>query len=77
MRWNLTRDDVPAMQFTYAAGCQRLPDGTTVVAAYHSGTPIFAVSRDKKVLWTCTAKGFGRPTHVKVLTAVQAERFGK
>lgn len=77
VRWNLTREDVPAMKFTYAAGCQRLADGTTVVAAYHSGTPIFAVSPDKQVLWTCTVKAFGNPTHVKVLSAEQAARFGR
>jgi hypothetical protein len=75
--WNLTNADVPALQFTYAAGCQRLPDGTTVVAAYHSGAGIFAVSPGKQVLWTCTVKAVGKPTHVKVLTAEQAARFGR
>ena len=33
VNWNLTKADVPEMGFTYAGGCLRLADGTTVVAA--------------------------------------------
>jgi len=73
--WNLTKNDVPEMWFTYAAGSQRLPDGTTVVAAYHSGVPIFAVSPDKKLLWTCRNQEIGKPSHVKVLDADKAAAF--
>ena len=65
--WTLTQSDVPAMGFTYSAGTLRLADGTTVVAAYRSTVPIFAVSHDKRVLWTCTNKEIGHPTHVKLL----------
>ena len=73
--WNLTATDVPEMGLNYVAGCQRLADGTTVVAAYHSGVPLFAVSRDKKVLWTCKNKEIGSPTHVKLLTGAQWTSF--
>ncbi|MEI8234187.1 MAG: PQQ-binding-like beta-propeller repeat protein [Verrucomicrobiota bacterium] len=73
--WNLTKEDVPEMGFNYAAGSQRLPDGTTVLAAYHGGVPVFAVSADKKVLWTCKNQEMGKPSHVKVLSEKQVAAF--
>ncbi|MEI6277985.1 MAG: PQQ-binding-like beta-propeller repeat protein [Verrucomicrobiae bacterium] len=75
--WNLTKEDVPEMGFNYAAGSQRLSDGTTVVAAYHGGVPVFAVSQDKKVLWTCKNQEMGKPSHVKVLDDGQVAPFIK
>ena len=65
--WRLTPQDVPELGFCYAAAVDRLPDGTIVVAAYNSKTPIFAVTRDKKVLWKYEGKEIGAPTNVKVL----------
>ena len=73
--WNLTTEDIPEMGFNYAAGSQRLDDGTTVVAAYHGGVPVFAVSQDKKVLWTCKNQEMGKPSHVKVLSDAQFAAF--
>jgi len=73
--WNLTKADVSEMGFTYAAGCLRLQDGTTVVAAYRSATPIFAVSPEKRVLWTCGNKEIGWPTHVKLISDCDLSAF--
>ena len=73
--WNLTNADVPG--FTYAAGSQRLADGTTVVAAYHSWVPIFAVSPEKKIVWVSQNKEIGHATHVKVLSQKQVDDFIK
>ena len=73
--WNLTKNDVPEMGFTYAAGCLRLPDGTTVVAAYRSGVPIFAVSPAKRVLWACRNKEIGHPAHVKIISDCELTAF--
>ena len=44
------------MGFTFAADGLRLTDGTTVVAAYNGTVPIFAVSKAKRVMWTCQAE---------------------
>jgi len=63
------------MGFNYAAGSQRLSDGTTVLAAYHGGAPVFAVSADKKLLWTCRNQEIGKPSHVKVLSEKQMAAF--
>ena len=49
--WKLTPQDLPQMKVTYAAGAHRLKDGTTVVSVFRNEHPVFAVSRDKKVLW--------------------------
>ena len=75
--WNLTKDDVPEMGFDYAAGSQRLPDGTAVVASYHGAVPVFAVSQDRKVLWTCKNQEMGKPSHVKGLSQKQMAAFWK
>ncbi len=73
--WKLTADDVPDVGFAYSAGCLRLPNGNTVVAAYTSKFPIFEVSPDKKVVWKFQNPAIGHPTHVKVLTAEATGKF--
>ena len=73
--WKLTADDVPDVGFAYSAGCLRLPNGNTVVAAYTSKFPIFEVSPDKKVVWKFQNPAIGHPTHVKVLTQEAAGKF--
>jgi len=65
--WTLTPQDVPELGFVYAAAVDRLPDGTIVVAAYNSKTPIFAVNRHKKVPWTYQNPQIGAPTNVKII----------
>lgn len=73
--WKLTADDVPDVGFAYSAGCLRLPNGNTVVAAYTSKFPIFEVSPDKKVVWKFQNPAIGNPTHVKVLTPEATGKF--
>ena len=73
--WKLTADDVPDVGFAYSAGCLRLPNGNTVVAAYTSKFPIFEVTPDKKVVWKFQNPAIGHPTHVKVLTPEAAGKF--
>ncbi len=73
--WKLTADDVPDVGFAYSAGCLRLPNGNTVVAAYTSKFPIFEVSPDKKVVWKFQNPAIGHPTHVKVLTPEATGKF--
>ena len=75
--WKLSAEDVPEIGFTYSAGCLRLPNGNTVVAAYTSKFPLFEVTPDKKVVWKFQNPAIGNPTHVKVLAPEAVERFLK
>jgi hypothetical protein len=75
--WKLSAEDVPEIGFAYSAGCLRLPNGNTVVAAYTSKFPIFEVTPDKKVVWKLQNPAVGNPTHVKVLTPETVEMFLK
>lgn len=55
--WQVSNDDFPTKPFDDACGGQRLPNGNTVITAYHaqpSQTKLFEVTRDKKIVWTYT-----------------------
>ncbi len=73
--WKLTADDIPETGFTYSAGCLRLPNGNTVVAAYTSKFPVFEVTPAKKVVWKFQNPAVGNPTHVKLLTQAEVDQF--
>lgn len=73
--WKLTAEDIPEIGFAYSAGCLRLPNGNTVVAAYTSKFPIFEVTPAKKIVWKFQNPAVGNPTHVKVLTPAAVEKF--
>jgi len=75
--WKLSAEDIPEVGFAYSAGCLRLPNGNTVVAAYTSKFPIFEVTPDKKVVWKLRNPAIGKPTHLKVLAPEDVERFLK
>jgi hypothetical protein len=75
--WKLTAEDIPDIGFAYSAGCLRLPNGNTVVAAYISKFPIFEVTAAKKVVWKFQNPAVGNPTHVKLLTPAEVGRFLK
>lgn len=75
--WKLSAEDVPEIGFTYSAGCLRLPNGNTVVAAYTSKFPLFEVTPDKKVVWKFQNPAIGNPTHVKVLAPEAVDKFLK
>lgn len=67
--WKLTPADVPEIKLSYAAGLQRLDDGTTVLAAFRSGCQVFAVDKENNVLWKWKSAEARDITHVQVLTA--------
>jgi len=53
--WQVSNDDFPSKPFDDACGAQRLPNGNTVITAYHSGpgkVRLFEVTRDKQIVWT-------------------------
>ena len=55
--WQLSNDDLPSKLFDDACGGQRLPNGNTVITAYHGQpgqTKLFEVTRGKKIVWTYT-----------------------
>ena len=53
--WQISNDDFPSKPFDDACGAQRLPNGNTVITAYHTGpgkVRLFEVTRDKQIVWT-------------------------
>ena len=53
--WQVSNDDFPSKPFDDACGGQRLPNGNTVITAYHTGpgkVRLFEVTRDKQIVWT-------------------------
>jgi hypothetical protein len=68
--WKVSNDDFPNEKpFDDACGGQRLPNGNTVICAYHaSGTAIkaFEVTRDKQLVWKYS--GPHRAHEIQVLT---------
>jgi hypothetical protein len=68
--WKIGNDDFPNEKpFDDACGGQRLPNGNTVICAYHAtGTAIklFEVTPDKKLVWTY--RGPYRAHEVQILT---------
>ena len=65
--WTLTPKDVPEIELMYAPGVDILADGTMVISGYHSKYPVFAVNRDKKILWKFASKDIGFPTNVRLI----------
>ncbi len=51
--WQVSNDDLPEKPFVDPCGCQRLPDGNTVIASYGAaqGIKAFEITRDKRLVW--------------------------
>lgn len=66
--WVASNDDVAGKPFDDPCGCQRLPNGNTVVASYHAqqGIKIFEITRDKQIVWKF--EGPQRAHHIQILT---------
>jgi len=68
--WKVGNDDYPIEKpFDDACGGQRLPNGNTVIAAYHASgdaIKVFEVTRDKKIVWSYS--GPYRVHGIQVLT---------
>ncbi len=66
--WQVSASDFDISPFDDACGCQRLPNGNTVITAYHAqnGSKLFEVTRDKHIVWTYT--GPHRVHHFQILT---------
>jgi hypothetical protein len=75
--WRVSNDDLPAKPFDDACGCQRLPNGNTVIAAYHAtqGIKLFEVTRDKQLVWKF--EGPQRAHHFQILTTGGQPLAGK
>ncbi len=71
--WELSENDLPGNPLRLTAGCQRLPNGNTIVCNYlghgHIGEQpqFFEVTRDKKVVWQ-----FDDHAHFKTINQIQA-----
>ena len=68
--WSVTNKDIGENLFNDACGAQRLPNGNTVVASYHSGgnqVKLFEITRDKKVVWRYSGMKAGFH-HFQILT---------
>ena len=66
--WKVSQSDLPSKPFDDACGGQRLPNGNTVITAYHAkeGVKLFEVTPDKKIVWTY--EGPSRAHHFQILT---------
>lgn len=70
--WELNENDLPGNPLRLLAGCQRLPNGNTVICNYlghgHIGEQpqFFEVTRDKKVVWE-----FKDHAHFKTINQIQ------
>ncbi len=68
--WQVSNDDFPSKPFDDACGAQRLPNGNTVITAYHAKpgqTKLFEVTRDKKIVWTYTDQRGAGIHHFQIL----------
>ena len=68
--WQVSNDDFPSKPFDDACGGQRLPNGNTVITAYHASsgkTKLFEVTRDKKIVWTYTDQRKSGIHHFQIL----------
>jgi len=52
--WKMGNDDVEGTPFDDACGAQRLPNGNTVITAYHAkeGIKLFEATPQKEIVWT-------------------------
>lgn len=72
-RWELNENDFLGNPLRLMAGCQRLPDGNTIICNYLGHGHIaeqpqfFEVTRDKKVVWE-----FADHAHFKTINQMQA-----
>lgn len=75
--WRVSNNDLSIKAFDDACGCQRLPNGNTVIAAYHATKDIklFEVTRDKQLVWTF--EGPQRAHHFQILTTNGKPLSGK
>ena len=66
--WQVAQTDFDRKPFDDACGGQRLPNGNTVITAYHAkvGVKLFEVTPDKKIVWTY--EGPHRAHHFQILT---------
>ena len=66
--WTVAQADLPEHPFDDACGCQRLPNGNTVISAYHAskGIKLFEVNRNKQLVWKF--EGPQRVHHFQILT---------
>jgi len=66
--WLVTNDDLPSKPLADPCGCQRLPNGNTVIACYGAkqGVKVFEITRDKQLVWKF--EGPERAHHIQVLT---------
>ena len=68
--WRVSTNDLPGKPLNDACGCQRLPNGNTVLTSYRTGankTKLIEVTRDKKVVWTYTDAGKAGIHHFQIL----------
>jgi hypothetical protein len=70
--WEITENEVPGNPLRLMAGCQRLPNGNTILCNYlghgHIGQQpmFFELTRDKKVVWQ-----FQDKEHFKTINQIQ------
>jgi hypothetical protein len=66
--WQVSNEDLPGNPIDDACGGQRLPNGNTVITAYHAkkGIKLFEVNRDKEIVWKY--EGPCRVHHFQILT---------
>ncbi len=66
--WKVGQTDFDRKPFDDACGGQRLPNGNTVITAYHAkvGIKLFEVTPDKQIVWTY--EGPHRAHHFQILT---------
>ncbi len=70
--WELNELDIPGNPLRLTAGCQRLPNGNTVICNYlghgHVGTQpcVFEITRDKRLVWF-----FRDDAHFKTINQIQ------
>jgi hypothetical protein len=66
--WKVSNEDFTKRPFDDACGGQRLPNGNTVITAYHAkvGIKLFEVTPEKKIVWTY--EGPHRAHHFQILT---------
>lgn len=76
--WKVSNEDFPNEKpFADPCGCQRLPNGNTVIASYGTSGPIkvFEVSPDKKMVWKY--EGPHKAHEIQVLTTNGTPIAGK
>lgn len=75
--WKVSNDDLPGNPIDDACGGQRLPNGNTVITAYHAkkGVKLLEVTPQKEIVWT--HEGPNRAHHFQILTTNGEKLTGK